>query len=115
MLQVKHSSDKPTSVTVTDHGYRSRERTKTLGPRQEVDIPLKSSQSHGWYDFTVAIKDPDTTVRYAGRVETGASSLTDPVMGDVAVSSPVAQSGLPETIHRRDGGDCLLDLPINLF
>ena len=85
IVQAKNTSDKPIKVTVTDNAYMSGEHTKELGPGQETTIALESSKSHGWYDFTVAVKHSDTTARYAGRVETGASSLTDPVMGEVTV------------------------------
>jgi phospholipase C len=85
MLQAKNTFDKSIRVTVTDNGYKSGEQTMTLEPAQAADIALKSSQSHGWYDFTVAVKGSDVTVRYAGRAETGASSFTDPVMGEVAI------------------------------
>lgn len=40
--------------------------------------------AHGWYDFTVQVKGyPEFTRRFAGRVETGRESVTDPVMGNI--------------------------------
>jgi phospholipase C len=85
IVQAKNTSDKPIRVMVTDHGYKSGEHTMELGSGHEANIALESSKSHGWYDFAVGVKDSDAMVRYAGRVETGASSFTDPVMGEVAV------------------------------
>jgi phospholipase C len=38
--------------------------------------------SHGWYDFSVSVTGADTYLRrYAGRVETGEDSVSDPYMG----------------------------------
>jgi phospholipase C len=41
-------------------------------------------KTYGWYDFTVKVKGNDSfEKRYAGRVETGKESFTDPMMGGV--------------------------------
>jgi phospholipase C len=41
-------------------------------------LPL--GHSHGWYDFTVKIDESGAEARFAGRVETGRPSISDPVM-----------------------------------
>jgi phospholipase C len=47
-----------------------------------LTIALDTGNSFGWYDFSVKIKGNTTFERrYAGRVETGAASKTDPLMG----------------------------------
>jgi phospholipase C len=81
--RVKNLSAKPVSVTVTDNSYKTGTQTKELAPGQQVSIPVDSSKSHGWYDFTVQAQGASSTMRYAGRVETGKTSFTDPLMGAV--------------------------------
>lgn len=38
--------------------------------------------SHGWYDFTVTRSDGTFAHRFAGRMETGEPSTSDPAMGN---------------------------------
>jgi phospholipase C len=45
------------------------------------NVVMWSGKSHGWYDVSVSVEGGE--VRYAGRVETGATSITDPAMGGV--------------------------------
>jgi phospholipase C len=42
--------------------------------------------SHGWYDFTVKSEASASAAHFAGRVETGRSSFTDPLMGRVQLA-----------------------------
>jgi phospholipase C len=45
-----------------------------------ISLPLKPSS--GWYDFTLSVAEaPSYARRYAGRIETGVASISDPVMG----------------------------------
>ena len=46
-------------------------------------MPLDLQKSHGWYDFTVKAEGIESAARFAGHVETGRSSFTDPLMGRV--------------------------------
>jgi phospholipase C len=80
---VKNVSTQPVSVVVEDNSYKSGAQTKEIGPGQQALVSVPSSKSHGWYDFTVQIKGSSSSTRYAGRVETGRTSFTDPLMGNV--------------------------------
>jgi phospholipase C len=43
---------------------------------------LNLRKSYNWYDFILSINGyPDFAKHYAGRVETGKSSYSDPAMG----------------------------------
>jgi len=45
---------------------------------------LDLSKSFGWYDFTITAAGVEIfNKRYAGHVETGQASKTDPLMGNV--------------------------------
>jgi len=47
---------------------------------------IKLEKSYGWYDFTIKSEGSDIYLRrFAGHVDTGQSSFSDPVMGGVSV------------------------------
>ncbi|WP_428664108.1 phosphocholine-specific phospholipase C [Runella sp.] len=77
-------------VEIIDNAYKSGSQTKILdiathkGSLLSVILDLKAS--FGWYDFSVKIEGFDTfEQRFAGRVETGKTSFSDPVMGRVDI------------------------------
>lgn len=81
---VNMNASKDYAVVIKDLGYRKNDVQKKIaaGSTQEVVLDLK--QSHGWYDFSLTVDGiADFEQRYAGRVETGAASFTDPVMGGI--------------------------------
>jgi phospholipase C len=80
--RVKNISAKPITVVVADHSYKTGTQTKEIAPGQQIIIPVESAKSHGWYDFTVQAQGSAASTRYAGRVETGKTSFTDPLMGE---------------------------------
>ena len=78
----------PITVEVTDNAYKSASQTKTIGPagskESRASMVLDLSHSFGWYDFSVRINGSDLFERrYAGRVETGKATFSDPAMGGV--------------------------------
>ena len=81
--RVKNTSAKPVTVTVADKSYKTGTQTKEIAPGEQLAIPVEAAKTHGWYDFTVQEQGATAVQRYAGRVETGRSSFTDPLMGGV--------------------------------
>ncbi|WP_263372706.1 phosphocholine-specific phospholipase C [Granulicella cerasi] len=79
--KVKNTSTKPVTVTVVDHSYGQGTQSKQIDVGQSATLTITSSKSHGWYDFTVKSVDSEMAVHYAGHVDTGKSSFTDPLMG----------------------------------
>jgi len=72
----------PVDLKITDNGYKSKPVFKKVASEQIIVLNLKSS--FGWYDFSVSVKgNPLFNMRYAGRVETGKETFTDPLMGKV--------------------------------
>ena len=65
-------------VEIVDEAYGAASQRKSLRPNGHATLLVDAAKSHGWYDFTV--KCGDLAYRYAGRVETGRWSLTDPAM-----------------------------------
>jgi len=80
-------SEKSCDIEIIDNSYNTRARTLKLPVVTSKKIKLERfelSASHGWYDLTVRCKtDPDFSWRFAGHVETGRPSKTDPFMGRV--------------------------------
>jgi phospholipase C len=84
LANVRNVSSGPVKVTVADNSYKTGTQTVELAAGEMKSIPVEASKSHGWYDVTVQVSGSATHVRYAGRVETGRASMTDPLMGGVA-------------------------------
>jgi phospholipase C len=70
-------------MEITDNAYKNKTVRKELqAVKEEQSIVLNLNKSHNWYDFSIRIKGTDNFERrYAGHVETGKDSFTDPVMG----------------------------------
>jgi phospholipase C len=78
------NADKTQKIEITDNAYKNRKRQLTVTKKASVAIDV--SKSYGWYDFTVSVKgNASFEKRFAGRVETGRPSKTDPFMGRVSV------------------------------
>jgi phospholipase C len=47
-------------------------------------VVVDNAKSHHWYDVSVEVKGvAGFAERFAGRVETGAATMTDPLMGGI--------------------------------
>ncbi|MDP4286088.1 MAG: phospholipase C, phosphocholine-specific [Bacteroidota bacterium] len=72
-------------LDIADLSYKKGVRTVVL--RKGSSIVIESfnlSDSHNWYDLSVKVRGNNIfEKRYAGRVETGQNSRTDPAMGKV--------------------------------
>ena len=66
-------------VVIRDESYGGSPRRVTVEPGKPARVAMETSKTLGWYDFTVA--DGRQAFRYAGRVETGKWSTSDPAMG----------------------------------
>ncbi len=74
------SGEEKNQIQVIDNSYGTAPRIidKLIVSMERLDL----TKSFGWYDFTVKVKGNDTfEKRYAGRMETGKASFSDPVMG----------------------------------
>ncbi|QNL50634.1 phospholipase C, phosphocholine-specific [Olivibacter sp. SDN3] len=83
-LRIKNKQPQMIRVRVKDHAYGNGVVTKEVGALGELTLPVNTEKSFQWYDFSVTIDGIDTFERrYAGRVETGKHSKSDPFMGRV--------------------------------
>jgi len=81
---VLRNSGTACTVMIVDHAYKQAYQEKSLaaGERSLITVPLTRNQ--GWYDFSVRIKGYDGfEQRFAGRIETGRDSISDPYMGSL--------------------------------
>ena len=86
LVHLENASEKALTVTVTDNSYGAATVAKTVASGQKKSVALDLQRSHGWYDFTVKAEGHESTARFAGRVEMGRPSFTDPLMGRVKLA-----------------------------
>lgn len=73
-------------IEIRDNAYNTKTIKRQLISASTENILLILDKSKGWYDFTIAIDGrKQFEKRYAGRIETGRESITDPFMGRVQV------------------------------
>jgi phospholipase C len=85
-LKIENNSSKTVEIEIRDNAYKNKVIHKMLPLKKQSDgtysLVLNLNRSFGWYDFSVFIKGfDDFERRYAGHVETGKASFTDPFMG----------------------------------
>jgi phospholipase C len=70
---------------IKDNAYKTPAQTITIPAGKakiKKSISVNTAKSFGWYDFSVKLKgNQQFERRYAGRVETGNATKTDPFMG----------------------------------
>lgn len=93
-VNLHNVSGKSVFVTIADQAYGAAIVRKELLPaeRNIVTLPLRSSD--GWYDVTIMADGSGESARYAGHVETGRHSISDPLMGGLMEGAPDS-----ETLH----------------
>jgi phospholipase C len=80
-VRLRNTNPQGMKVTIADNSYNTGTVSKTIGPNHETLFTLYLEKSYGWYDFTVKVEGSETEARFAGRVETGKSSFSNPLMG----------------------------------
>ena len=87
-LQLKNNSKKDIKIEVIDNVYKSATRSLSLGAagkkNELMRMTLNTDKSYEWYDFSVHMAgNNEFEKRYAGHVEKGLASKTDPFMGRI--------------------------------
>jgi phospholipase C len=80
-LTVVNNTSQQMTVLISDKSYQQKTVIKKISPRTKITVPVDTSKSSGWYDSAVTIQG--NTIfeqRFAGRVETGRDSVSDPAM-----------------------------------
>lgn len=85
LLSLSNGGNQSLTITIRDNAYGNKSITRTVTKDQPAVITLPLQSSKGWYDFTVQAEGHTSFARrYAGRVETGQESVTDPYMGKIS-------------------------------
>ncbi len=87
-LTLTGAADRTIQVAVSSpvYGEKLGKWSTKLSPRETGEHAWNLSGTAGWYDLTVTTKGLEGAAqRLAGRVETGAPSISDPAMGGGAV------------------------------
>jgi phospholipase C len=79
-LKLRNRGSASAEVTVSSR-YSSRSTTLTLAPGGTKALEFSVGRTRGWYDLTVTVQgDPQFAYRYAGHLENGEPSISDPGM-----------------------------------
>ncbi|HKR43515.1 MAG TPA: phospholipase domain-containing protein, partial [Paraburkholderia sp.] len=80
-LSIANRASAASNVSVAANAYRSEGPwTYALRAGEQVQANWALADSGGWYDFTLSAEN-GVIRRFAGRVETGRDSVSDPAMG----------------------------------
>jgi phospholipase C len=79
-VKLRNTSAKAVEAVVTDNAYEAKKVSVKMHAGEEKSVVLDLKRSHGWYDFTVKADGEPSYAQYAGRVETGKPSTSDPQM-----------------------------------
>jgi phospholipase C len=82
LLHLKNQQSHSCVIEIVDHAYGASYPPKTLTAGSTTTLTLPFGNSHGWYDLSVTVHGfKNFEKRYAGRIETGSHSMSDPFMG----------------------------------
>jgi phospholipase C len=84
-LIINNKSDRSIKVDVADQSYKQKKLQRSIHAGRKENIIHNLNDSRGWYDFTVTLESNTSFMnRYAGRVENGKETITDPLMGSTS-------------------------------
>jgi len=83
-FDIDNNSSRPQTFVITDNSYGKGHQNKLVAAGEKVSVVLDLSRSFNWYDFSVRLEGNNVfEKRFTGRVETGADTKTDPLMGGI--------------------------------
>jgi phospholipase C len=86
-LVISNETSHAAKVSVLDV-YTGERIEHALEPGQSASTDRSLRGMYGWYDLVITVEgDPGFKYRFAGHVETGEDSISDPAMGGVVASS----------------------------
>jgi phospholipase C len=87
-LRLVNHDARPMTVNIIDLAYGTNPRAVRLGlpntPDARSALSLELTKTFGWHDLQIRIEGaPNFEQRFAGRIETGKDTISDPAMGRV--------------------------------
>ncbi len=83
VVSITNHDTKAHVVEIKDNSYKNGAVKRTVAAQETVKVVLNLTRSHQWYDYTVNVQGTEMFEGFAGHVETGKVSQTDPLMGGV--------------------------------
>jgi phospholipase C len=82
LLKITNNTHIEQHIHITDNSYKTNNNAKIIAPGKSALIVLDLAKSYNWYDVSIKVQGHESfTKRYAGRIETGKHSFSDPFMG----------------------------------
>jgi phospholipase C len=82
LLKVKNLGQKNQKISLVDHVYKNPGQTQALATSKSIELLVPIGESYGWYDYSLRVEGSEAFERrFAGRVEFGKPSKSDPLMG----------------------------------
>jgi phospholipase C len=84
LFAVNHDAGREFTIDVNDQAYKTGAKKFSVPAGGSSVLTIDTEHSAGWYDCVARIGQiPGAQWRFAGRVETGKWSTSDPLMGGV--------------------------------
>ena len=81
-LKFENIGDQPLEICINDDAYKVNHKAITIAANSKKVVSLNLQQYHHWYNFLITVNGFESYRKhYAGHVETGKESITDPYMG----------------------------------
>ena len=81
-ISIKNTGGAAVPVDIISRSYDKKHTKHTVAQGMEYARLMSFTDSHGWYDFSILAGGLDGfEKRFAGRVETGKESFSDPLLG----------------------------------
>lgn len=85
VLTLRNASGAAISASVSAKAYGAFHREVQIAVGQSVTVAVPAQANANWYDIEVTTAaDPNFAQRFAGHIETGAASFSDPLIGAAA-------------------------------
>jgi phospholipase C len=81
LFTIANKSGKAASIAIIDNVYGEKPLNVKISAGGRSQAVMTLAKSHNWYDVSIQAGQSKPIRRYAGHVETGSDSVTDPFMG----------------------------------
>lgn len=83
-LMLKNPSSSTMTLQAKDNVYRKLDKEINMAAGAEASLKIDTKKHKGWYQISMSsAENPEMEITYAGRLETGKDSISDPQMGKV--------------------------------
>ena len=84
LRMVNRDEHRDFTIEIADRSYKTGTQKKPVSAADSAAVVIDTQRNYHWYDFELKIAEiPNFQRRFAGRVETGQWSFSDPAMGGI--------------------------------